>query len=145
MSDLLWRKLKTIKVPEFSKTNQAPGAVWSIGLDSVTPKRLHRLSAKAGAKWKLKDRPDDCSADGYPRDIVRPTSSLIPDAPLGCLVGKIGGSTADNTGTLFAVGRYCVFQIDETKTGPLFLGVNDVPEFMGEVDGQMDVDLEVAL
>jgi hypothetical protein len=143
MSDLLWRKLKEVMVPEL------PGASWSVALDYVEPKRFYRVKVQAGGQWRLKGQPADCSADGYPRDVIRASggSPLVADAPLGCLIAKVGGSTADNTGLLFAAGRFSVFQVDEGKAGPLYLGVNDLPIYMSDVQSaaQVKVDIEVAL
>ncbi|MBS1859536.1 MAG: hypothetical protein JST11_29455 [Acidobacteria bacterium] len=143
MSDLLWRKLKEVKVPEVAKAAAAPGTAWTIGLDFVAPKRLYRLQLVSG-RWKLKEQAADCAADGYPRTVTRGAALLAPDAPVGCLLAKVGGSTADNAGLIFAAGRYCVFQVEEAKAGPLYLGTNDVAAFMDEVENQLTVEIAVA-
>ncbi|HWC98927.1 MAG TPA: hypothetical protein VG456_19340 [Candidatus Sulfopaludibacter sp.] len=141
----MWRKLKEVKVPEQAKAANVAGIVWSKALDFVAPKRLYRLQVQAGGKWKAQGQSAECTADGYPRDIARSADPLVAAAPLGCLIAKIGGSTADNTGTIFAVGRYCVFQIEEAKAGPLYLGANDVSLYMDQVEAQLTVEIEVAL
>ena len=70
---------------------------------------------------------------------------LLPDARLGALIAKVGGSTADaapdkNVVTVFAAGRYCVFKApEEGKTGPLYLTVNDSPTGAAQVTGSLDV------
>ncbi len=144
MSDLLWRKLKEVKVPEKAKTAEAPGTVWTIGLDFAAPKRLYRLHVTDG-RWKLKDQAADCPADGYPSAVTRGAALLAADSPVGCLVAKVGGGTADRSGVIFAAGRYCVFQVEDAKAGPLYLGANDVAAFLDQVEGQLTVEIAVAL
>jgi hypothetical protein len=144
VSDLLWRKLKEVKVPEVAKTAAAPGTAWTVGLDFVAPKRLYRLQVLSG-RWKLKDQAADCPPDGYPSQVARGAALPAPDSPVGCLLAKIGGSTADNAGLIFAAGRYCVFQVEEAKAGPLYLGANDVAAFMDAVESQLTVEIAVAL
>jgi hypothetical protein len=140
VADLLWRRLKDVKVPA------GPGMAWTPALDFVAPKRLYRLEVQPGGKWKLKDQAAECTADGYGRDVARGASTpVVADAPIGALIAKVGGSTADNTGQLFAVGRYCVFQVEDAKAGPLYLGANDVALLMTAVDGQLTVEVSIAL
>jgi hypothetical protein len=109
MADLLWRKLKDVTVPAQPKTATASGTAWTAALDFVAAKRLYRLQVQAAGKWKLKDQTADCTADGYTRDVVRAaTPLLIPESPLGALIAKIGGGTADNTGLIFAA--HCIWE-----------------------------------
>jgi hypothetical protein len=76
---------------------------------------------------------------------------MAPGARLGTLIGKIGGSTADqvldpNIVSVFPVGRFCVFKSpDEAKTGPLYLSINDTAEGATQVEGSLRVVISVAL
>ena len=95
--------------------------------------------------WKPHGASESCTRDGDTSGLSRRDALLIPEARLGTLVAKIGGSTADSvvdkTATLvFAAGRYCVFKApDESKTGPLDLSVNDSPAAASQLDGFLQV------
>jgi hypothetical protein len=138
MSELSWRKVKTVTVPNPARAGWTPAA------DYVTPKRFYRIKVTANDGWGPHDHAV-CSADGHPRNVGRDTPLLIPDSPLGCLVAKVGGSTADNKGELLTIGRRCVFQVDDTKAGPLYLGMNDTPIEMTNLRGTLTVEIETAL
>jgi hypothetical protein len=69
---------------------------------------------------------------------------------VGALLAKIGGSTADlkpekDKVVLFAVGRHCVFTVEATKAGTLYLGVNDTLDCLVRVRGQLEITLPEAL
>ena len=138
MSELSWRKVKTLTIP-------APAhCAWTPAVDYITPERFYRISVADNHAWAPHDR-DPCPADGHPLDVTRDKPLLIADSPLGCLIAKVGGSTADNKGELFAIGRYCIFQIDDLKAGPLYLGMNDTVLEMPKLTGTLDIVIETAL
>jgi hypothetical protein len=86
-----------------------------------------------------------CTADGA---TALDRTALLPGAPAGALIAKIGGSSADTTVDklpLFAVGRHCVFTVEAGKAGTLYLGVNDVVGSMSRLTGHLIVKLWVAL
>ncbi len=78
---------------------------------------------------------------------------LVPSAPRGALIARIGGSTADQIAdtalppvrVLFSIGRKCVFTVPDKLTGSLFLGVNDDPSRMADVSGMLMVDIYEAI
>jgi len=92
-----------------------------------------------------------CSADGDFGGLSRREALTIPGARLGTLIGKIGGSTGDQVldptiVSVFPVGRFCVFKSpDETKTGPLYLSINDTPSGATQVEGFIQVVISEAL
>jgi hypothetical protein len=140
LTDLVWRKLKTVKTPDPS------GVVWTPALDYLVPKRMYRLQTKNTSQWTLDGANAACNADGYDAGPPRNGNPLCSGSPFGALIAKIGGGTADSAGTIFAVGRYCVFQIvDDSKNGPLYLGANDIPGGMSKITGQIEVEVEIAL
>jgi hypothetical protein len=140
VTDFIWRKLKTIKVPD------PQGAAWTPALDFMISKRMYRLQVKSGNQWSLDGAAGACTSDGYDGGLPRNGDPVCPGSPLGSLIAKIGGSTADKVGIIFAVGRYCVYQAtDDTKIGSLYLGANDLPPGMTKVAGQIEVDIEIAL
>jgi hypothetical protein len=86
-----------------------------------------------------------CGPDG---DIHSPPSSdsLLPDALLGALIGKIGGSSAAiKNATAFVVGSHCVLEISDTTKGPLFLTINDTCSGMQDNSGSIHVSIWEAL
>lgn len=86
-----------------------------------------------------------CTADG---ETALDRSVLLPAAPGGALIAKIGGSSADTTidkVPLFAVGRHCVFTVEAGKAGTLYLGVNDAVGSMARLTGHLTVKLWEAL
>jgi hypothetical protein len=141
MSEMIWRKLKEVKVPN------PQDAAWTPVLDYLIPKRLYRLHVKETANaWRLDGMATTCTADGTDFGAGRSADPIYRDARFGALIGKIGGSTADHTGVIFGVGRYCVYQVsEEAKAGPLYLGANDLPVLMPKVTGQLEVEIDIAL
>jgi hypothetical protein len=141
MSDFIWRPaiVGAVKVPN------PQAAVWTPALDYLAPNRLYRIKVKdAAAKWELEGAVA-CGPDGLD---VPPRSGdpVCPGSPYGVLIGKIGGGTADKSGTIFPIGRYCVYKItDPVKPGPLYLGVNDQYEWMTKVQKQIEFEIEVSL
>lgn len=119
------------------------GSAWTPALDYVTPKRFYRITVIANHGWGPNGHPA-CSSDGHSRHTVR-NPMLIADSPLGCLIAKVGGGTADNKGELLPIGRRCVFQMEEGKAGPLYLGINDHVNEMPNLVGELIVEIETAL
>jgi hypothetical protein len=140
MSEFIWRKLKTVEVPE------AQGLIWTPALDYLIPKRMYRLRAISAKQWTLDSAPSSCPPDGYDIGLPRNADPLCNGSPFGALIAKVGGGTADRSGIIFAVGRYCIYQpADDSKTGPLYLGANDLPSAMSKVTGQIEVEIDIAL
>jgi hypothetical protein len=140
VTDLVWRKLKTVKVPD------PQSAAWTPALDYLVPKRMYRLQATDISKWTLDGATIACASDGYDAGLPRNGDPICAGSPFGALIAKVGGGTADRTGTIFAVGRYCVFQVaDDSKAGPLYLGANDLPAGMLKINGQIELQIEIAL
>lgn len=142
-----WKRLvpdSLIKVPE-----QA-GIAWTPVIDYLTPGRLYMIRVsyidpKEPQTW-TPDGGTACTADGDP-GLTRASTPLVAGAPIGALIARVGGSTADAAGDaerslLFAAGRYCVFQAPEPpKAGALFLGVNDVPAIAVKLSGNLLVEV----
>lgn len=146
---------KTVKVPD------RPGSLWTLALDWLTAGKLYRLEVLAVVPppappaapapnpveqtWTPRGSSGPCTADGDASGLSRRDALLLPEARLGTLIAKIGGSTADsvvdrNITPLFTAGRYCVFKApDDSKTGPLYLAVNDSPAAASGLTGSLDV------
>lgn len=138
MDEFIWRTIKTLKVPE------PAGSAWTPALDHVLVKRVYRITASG--KWTVGEAKKESAPDGVPMPETRTQELVCAGSPFGALIAKIGGSTADKTGSVFAVGRCCVFQfIEDAKVGPLYLGANDIAAAPASVDQQIDVKIEIAL
>jgi hypothetical protein len=70
---------------------------------------------------------------------------MVPGAPIGALVAKIGGSSADKPDaskqTVFAVGSECVVVLDGKSSGTLFLTMNDEPTQFAGHDGAIQIEI----
>jgi hypothetical protein len=160
MAQPIWRKIETdLVVPE-------PGKQWKLAVDALTAGKLMKVEVVIDANrkpptdgtWKPKDFAQPCSADGdfdgAARASARPAGNLlVPSAPPGALIARIGGSTADQTTDtstkpsrlVFSIGRKCIFAVPSEPTGSLFLGVNDDPARMAAVTGHLVVSIFEAI
>lgn len=161
MPQPVWRKIASeVAVPE-------PGKQWKLALDYVTAGKVMMLEVvvepgrpqqPVPGTWTPHDFRAACSPDGDFAGTLRGEESksgapLVASAPIGALIARIGGSTADqnlDTGATpsrigFSVGRKCVFSVPTAPTGSLFLGVNDDPSRMALVTGQLLVNIYEAI
>lgn len=113
-----WQPLTT-----FNKVNLDLSSVWIKVIDHLSAGKLLKLSAEG--EWSFLSGLDmKCKPDGFLGFPLPYDKLLVPSAPLGALIGKIGGSTADQKdGTVFAIGSFAVVAVPE-KSGPLYIGVN---------------------
>lgn len=139
---------------------------WTSVLDYAPPGKLLKIEVVEDlaatppitGRWVPKDFPGTrCSADGdYDNRQPAQGTPLLGSAPRGALIGRIGGSTADqgvDTATpptppsrlLFSVGRFCVLMVPQSPAGALFLGVNDSPDRMSGVRDALYVNVYEAL
>jgi hypothetical protein len=129
---------------------------WTKALDYVdASKRLKFLAehplqgtgspgqpAAADNRWEYAPE-KHCTADGDPKAPVNPANCLLPDAPPGALIAKIGGSTAGkgDGAKLFVVGSFCVFDLDDKTKGTLYLTMNVDPMSSLVPSGQLTVTI----
>jgi hypothetical protein len=123
-----------IKVPAKPETG-----IWTLVRTFVTGPQTLRLGARG--RWRPISGFDDCTADGLRHWVFGRDLLLTRKAPLGALIGKIGGS---NIGTddadIFAVGSVAILNIDKIA-GPLYLTINDAPAFFDDNTGEIDVTI----
>ena len=108
-----------------------PGrALWTLAADWIPGGVLLKIDASRAAVWAYSDTADaSCHADGHPQSLLTRTRCLVKTAPVGALVGKIGGSSAGvSDGWRFVVGSQCMIRVPD-HGGPLYLTIND--EFGG--------------
>lgn len=114
-----------------------PDGLWTLVVEFVSGPALLRVTASAD-RWQYADAAAAvCGADGDPDALLARAKCLLPAAPVGALIGKIGGSTAGAAdGTLFVAGSTCVVRVPD-EGGPLFLTIND--EYMKNNAGSIGV------
>ena len=129
------------QVVENGKVPARPdGGLWTFFDEIVNGPCLIKIEAEG--EWHYAEEPEaKCGPDGQTASYISSSRCANPKGPVGALIGKIGGSTAD-TGdeTSFVVGRFCVHKHSE-GTGALFLTINDVPS--GYEDNQGEVTVQV--
>jgi hypothetical protein len=137
MDEPRWTKLKdgiVIKAkPENSFWQEAYGFVRGPGI----------LKIVADGQWYYSTNfAGECSANG---DLLSPFDSsrcIHQKAPVGSLIGKIGGSIADkDSSAVFVVGSSCIRNLDGNTAGPLFLAINDMLTGLGDNEGHLIVNI----
>jgi hypothetical protein len=86
-----------------------------------------------------------CTANGDQRSLIPLKRCLTEKAPVGALIGKVGGSVADRGGdAIFLVGSFCVIEIPSERRGPLFLTINDLVDGYTDNDGSLKISVKMA-
>ena len=138
MTSIDWTKLDD----EFRVVVPAKPAagLWTLVRTFVSNSQIIRLEAEG--EWSpVSDLGLRCGADGLRSWIFGRDQLLFKKAPLGALIGKIGGSnTSTEESEIFLVGSVAVFQIDKA-VGPLYLTINDAPGFFDDNSGALSVTI----
>jgi hypothetical protein len=80
-----------------------------------------------------------CGAEGLQHWAYGRDRLLTKSAPLGALIGKIGGSNVYAADTdILVIGGLCVLKLDKSE-GPLYLTINDAPDSFDDNDGFITV------
>jgi hypothetical protein len=121
---------KTFQIPAFA------AAFWTLATDYIPgPTKLKIEVVDPASVWQYAPG-QQCRASGTTRN---DPGALLPAAPIGALIGKLGGGTADcpppptSSGPsampagmkLFGVGTIAVIDVKADDSGPLFLTMND--------------------
>ncbi len=109
------------------------------------------LRIRATGRWAPFAGLPKCGPDGLAGIPYPETGLVVPDCPLGALIGRIGGSSASlksptaepaTTGETkpFAIGSHCVIRLPEKAIGPLFIGFNSLsrPVLLDTLDIQFE-------
>jgi hypothetical protein len=123
-----------------------PGGLWTAVYEFITGAGAVALRFRAEGEWSYAPK-RKCGPDGA-RNLGLPQDVMVPGAPLGALVAKIGGSSADKPDaskqTVFVVGSECVVVLDGKdgkSSGTLFLTMNDEPTQFAGHDGEMQIEI----
>jgi hypothetical protein len=118
--------------------------VWQKAFDYVQGPVVLRITA-TGTWGYSKFVTNRCTANG---DLLSPldTKGCVHEkAPVGALIGRIGGSIATKEPDgVFVVGSIYVRKLDQNTAGPLFLTINDKWNGFGDNDGELVVKIESA-
>ena len=123
---------------------QPADSIWQKAYDYVEGPLL--LKIVASGTWTYSSKfAGTCTSNG---DVLSPLDNkgcIYEKAPVGALIGRIGGSIATKEPDgVFVVGSYCVHKLDATNAGPLFLTINDKWNGFGDNDGEITVEIEFA-
>jgi hypothetical protein len=133
-----WEKLDetySIVVPAKPKRG-----LWTPVRTYLTAPVIIRIEAEG--TWKPVDFLNECSADGLRHWIFGRDQLLTKKAPLGALIGKIGGSNiATDEAEIFLVGSDAVISA-EKSVGPLWLTINDAPYSFDDNSGTLVVRIK---
>jgi hypothetical protein len=113
--------------------------LWTPVRASVGSPLIVRISAEG--EWKPVEGFPACTADGLRHWAFGRDQLLSKKAPLGALIGKLGGSNIGTEEEIFLVGSDAVISI-EKAVGPLWLTINDEPGFFGDNSGALTVTLK---
>jgi hypothetical protein len=129
MEEPTWKLLKEVDVA-------AGPAIWTRAVDYIAD--VVTLKFESSGTWNY-DQQNVCGPDGIAN--ITGSELMKADEPLGCLLGKFGGSTAGRKdGTPFVVGAFAICILPPPAAlgaaapspGPLYLGMNRKPTGSGE-------------
>ena len=115
------------------------GRLWTMVRTQVSAPAVIRI--EASGTWRVADGLPECGPDGlrqwyYGRELL-----LTRKAPLGALIGKLGGSAGSvDEAEIFVVGSVTVLQI-EKAIGPLYLTINGAPAMFAAHNGSLTIKL----
>ena len=133
-----WQEIARESVPA-----RPSNGIWTAIIDYVTGPVILKITSSG--EWQPVDDLQACSADGLRHWAFGRDSLLTKKAPLGALIGKLGGSNiATDEADIFLVGTATVVTIDR-PAGPLYLTINDAPSFFDDNSGELQVLVEQAV
>lgn len=141
MDQKSWSSLGTFPV----KLEKAP---WVRALEYVPAGTLLRFEVDPAAnpQWTYHESPPlTCGPDGEAKPKVTGDALPLTTAPAGCLLAKVGGSTAATSdGVVFAVGSFCIRKLADTESGPLYFGMNVAPSNLPAANTAISVKVSEA-
>lgn len=121
-----------------------PDGLWTLVREFVDGPAVMTIATTTDATWSYADSAKArCGPDGDSAAVLSRMKCLLPSAPVGALIGKFGGSTADvaaDKATMFVVGKFCVARVPDGG-GPLFLTINDESGGMENNSGSVEVEV----
>lgn len=137
-SAMTWSQVQQVTVPA------KPMGVWTWAIDYVKGPARILIEATDGAQWCYSPG-CACGPDGDLSALLSAEHTILPTAPVGALILKIGGSTAGTTdGTTRVAGSKAYIEIDDKVSGPVFLTINDALGGMSDNTGELHVKISIA-
>jgi hypothetical protein len=85
----------------------------------------HLLMRATGTWSAIPGVLEPCGPNGHAGFVLPSDRVVLADAPLGALIGRIGGSAASlQPDGVFAIGTDCVIPMPADSVGPLFVSFN---------------------
>jgi hypothetical protein len=115
---------------------------WTVAWSYVKGPALMQIEA-SDETWEYAPG-KKCSANGDLISMLSAQDTVLPAAPVGSMIGKIGGSTVGfKDGRLFVCGKLCMIEIDQSTSGPVFLNINDELTGMQNNKGTIKVKMSI--
>lgn len=117
-----------------------PQGLWTLAYEWVAADK--RVKITAAGDWKYADEEwASCGPDGDPRSYLSRDDCIHADGPVGALLGKVGGSTADTKGMPFVAGSHTVVTFKAEEEGSLYLTINDIYSGYQDNSGALTVQV----
>ncbi len=120
-----------------------PNGIWTLVCEYL--KGPAKLRIEATGAWDYSPT-KSCGPDGA-RSAGFLADALIASAPLGALIGKIGGSPAEKPDSRcmpFVAGSYAVVILDDKTEGALYFTMNDQVSHFDEHDKAVTISITQA-
>jgi hypothetical protein len=119
---------KSWQDPTTVEISTTPAGLWTKAVEFVPAGTVLKLEVDPSAAWRYSNQHQrTCGPDGE-IGAAADSGLLMPEAPVGAVIGKIGGSSAGKSdGTQFVVGAFALLTVAQDKSGPLFLTMNVNP------------------
>ena len=135
---MVWSQVEEVTVPA------KPAGIWTWAVGPIQGPKQILIEVVGQAEWAYSPgRP--CGPDGDLTSLLAQAGTLHPDAPVGALIAKIGGSTAGaKDGKVSVVGSKAYLEIDKAVSGPIFLTINDELGGLSDNTGSIKVKISLA-
>jgi hypothetical protein len=141
MTKQTWTELPLALPLMTNEVPARPAGLWTPVLDAVAAGGQTLLKIEAVGSWEYLPG-TGCGPDGH---VAGGTleGALTNLAPVGALIAKIGGGTAEvpdaSKGAVMAVGSFCVIALTADTKGALFMTMNDRVTSFGRHDGALKI------
>lgn len=127
MFEPTWSKPTTVTIQA-----KPSDGVWQLAFSYVEGPTIIKIEAAGNWNYSPQFAAGPCSANGDLRSPFDPKKCICDKAPVGALIGRIGGSVADkDSASAFVVGSLFVRKL-EKGSGPLYLTINDMWNGFGD-------------
>lgn len=131
-----WEPLAEIKV------SAKPDGIWTLICEDLLD--FKKLKIVSNGKWTYSTKlQEGCSGNGDPTSPMKSEHCLYPQAPIGALIGKFGGSNMGvSDASIFVIGSVCIYEKAADSKTPhpcLFATINDLPDGFGDNGGELTV------